>query len=89
MKAIAAVLVVLISGCASGTRSIAIEDARTIDAGDVLDSVLFGPSEDRSIPVTFIREGGYVGSRMETMLVIDGQPALLLKPATKAQVHVR
>lgn len=88
MRALFAVLLVLLAGCASSTRSIALRDAIPADTGDFLDAAAFGPGEGRTAPVTFIRETGHVGSKMETMLVIDGHHALMLRPGKMAELHL-
>jgi hypothetical protein len=77
-----------LSACATTTRRLPMADARAIGAQQVLAAQWFVPAVDRPVPVSVVREGGHVGMKMKTMLVVDGAPVSMLPPKRKATVFL-
>lgn len=76
-------LSLLLSACATATHPLRSEAAREVPAERVMGSEFTQSTAERNVAVTFIRDKGYVGSRMGTVAMVDGDPIALLRKGEK------
>lgn len=85
---IASLLLLLLNACAVSTKPIPPDHAREVPAAQILGPELLQPSGARTVPVIFMREAGYVGSLMGTLVVVDGKYIAQLKRKQKVTAYL-
>jgi hypothetical protein len=88
MKRLLVPVLLALSACATTTRHVPFTDAREIEPAQVMAPELFAPAPDRPLPVSIVREGGHVGLKMRTMLVVDGHAVAMLPPKGKSTLFL-
>lgn len=77
-----------LAACATSTRPLAPARANDVPVARINETRFLEADGERNVPVTLLREAGYVGNRMGTVAVCDGLPLALLLEGEKVTVYL-